>query len=87
MVDYDGILFVVPSQASGVEVCAANGADRTIDHDDFCVMEAWRVKPDSAAFLHQFVSIVKAAVGCQRDVAAGGKHDFNFYTALDSVGQ
>ena len=50
-------------------------------------MEARLIQPNGAAFFHQFVGIVEAAVGRQRNVALHRKHYLNLDATLCRVFQ
>ena len=86
-VDDDGILLVVETHAAGIEIGAANGAETTIDHHDFRVVEARLIEPHVGTALHELMGVVEGAVRSQRDVALGGEHnvylDASFEGTLD----
>ncbi len=86
-VDDDGVFLVIPAEAAGVEVGAADGAEAAVDHDDFGVVEARLVQPYVHAALHQLVYIIEYAVRSQRNVALCRYHYLNLHAALDRVAQ
>ena len=68
-IDDDSVLLVVPTEAAGVEIGAADGAEAAVDHDDFGVVEARLVKPHIHSALHQLVYIIENAVRSERNLS------------------
>ena len=82
--DYS-ILFIVPTQASCIEIGTANGAKSSVDGDDFCVMKPRLVEPNVATSFHEFVGIVETAVGSEGNIAAHAQHDVDFHASGSSA--
>ena len=79
----DGILFIVVTQATGIEVGTAHSAELAIDHDDLGVVKPVFVYPHLHPMFHQLVHVVEHTVGCEGYVAVGRHHhlhlDSTFY--------
>lgn len=61
-VDDDSILLVVPTEASGVQIGAANGAETPVYHYYLSMMKSRLEQPYIHSFLHQFMDIIEHAV-------------------------
>ena len=84
-VDDDGILFVIPSQTSCIEVGTADSTEAAVNHDDFGMMESWLVHPYFDTGFHQLVGIVETAVGRQGNVALDRQHEFYFHPSFHGI--
>lgn len=84
-IDDDGILFIVEIETSGIEIGTTNSAESPINHNDFSMMKAWRVHPNSHAVAHQLMHIVKHTVRRERNITMSRHHNLDLYASFNGT--
>lgn len=80
---YDDRIFLkIKVEASRIKVGTAYGAEKSVNHYDFRVVESRFVNVYIGTMFHEFVHVVENAVRSQWYVAVCRYHYLNFHTAL-----